>query len=62
MTFWFGEDCPTCGAEPGDWCWTRSGRVTYRPHVARVRLAARFRPIRMVTVYLPGDGPKERSA
>lgn len=58
---WILVDCPLCGAEPGEWCVTRSGREARRPHVARVRVAPRRRVIRMRTVYLPGDEPKEQA-
>lgn len=32
--------CPRCGASPGDWCSTASGRPTRVLHVQRFRLAA----------------------
>ena len=33
--------CPDCGAAPGEWCVSSSGRLNHNPHRARIRIANR---------------------
>lgn len=41
------QPCEACGADPGEWCLTASGRPAQYPHASRHRLAVAARRVEM---------------
>jgi hypothetical protein len=50
-------ECPTCGAPPGEHCWTTGGNRIYEPHADRGRAANRCPQCgaRLTAEQEPGD-------